>query len=169
MNSYIKIGKIFFNLSNIDYFLQRLDTDPRVILFALIALEKFAQTTENKLLINDRLFSKKPGDSSETSVVGVATGATNTDSSGDDTTPVKDKTNGRRKSSDQLSPCRDHSKERKPKKKKVEKAVEKNPLLRLEKWMEGDHDFVQKQVGFCAQWCLDNLCKFYIILKYNYY
>ena len=34
-----------------------------------------------------------------------------------------------------------------------------NPLLKLEKWMSREYDYVQRQVGFCAQWCLDNLCK----------
>lgn len=33
-----------------------------------------------------------------------------------------------------------------------------NPLSRLEQWV--DHpDYVKRQVGFCAQWCLDNLCE----------
>lgn len=36
-----------------------------------------------------------------------------------------------------------------------------NPLLELEKWATEMH-YVRRQVGFCAQWCLDNLC------KYNY-
>lgn len=33
-----------------------------------------------------------------------------------------------------------------------------NPLLRLEKLLDSS-DLIEKQVGFCAQWCLDNLCK----------
>lgn len=38
--------------------------------------------------------------------------------------------------------------------------VEKqNPLLELEKWATETH-YVRRQVGFCAQWCLDNLCKY---------
>ena len=75
-------------------FFQNEDNHPCVILFALIALEKFAQTSENKTSINQCL------------------------GSGMD-----------------------------------------NPLRKLESWM--DHsDYVHCQVGFCAQWCLDNLCKF---------
>lgn len=67
------------------------DNNPCVILFALIALEKFAQTSENKTSINQCLAS------------GIC-----------------------------------------------------NPLRTLEQWM--DHtDFLHCQVGFCAQWCLDNL------------
>lgn len=34
-----------------------------------------------------------------------------------------------------------------------------NPLLELEKWATDTH-YVRRQVGFCAQWCLDNLCKY---------
>lgn len=34
-----------------------------------------------------------------------------------------------------------------------------NPLLELEKWAIETH-YVRRQVGFCAQWCLDNLCKY---------
>lgn len=33
-----------------------------------------------------------------------------------------------------------------------------NPLLRLEKFT-GSDDFVLRQVGFCARWCLDNYCE----------
>lgn len=64
---------------------------PCVILFALIALEKFAQTSENKTSIGKCL-------------------------------------------SQGLN----------------------NPLRTLESWMNHT-DFVHRQVGFCAQWCLDNL------------
>lgn len=42
------------------------------------------------------------------------------------------------------------------------KTLEKNPLTELEKWKEEIH-YIKRQVGFCAQWILDNLCK-YIIL-----
>lgn len=38
-------------------------------------------------------------------------------------------------------------------------AEKQNPLLRLEKWATEEH-YVRRQVGFCAQWCLDNLCKY---------
>ncbi len=33
-----------------------------------------------------------------------------------------------------------------------------NPLLVLEKWRSNE-DFIKRQVGFCTEWCLDNLCK----------
>lgn len=33
-----------------------------------------------------------------------------------------------------------------------------HPLLVLEKWRSSD-DTVKRQVGFCTEWCLDNLCK----------
>lgn len=65
---------------------------PCVILFALIALEKFAQTSENKTSIERNL------------------------------------------EQDSLA----------------------NPLRTLEGWIT-HADFVHRQVGFCAQWCLDNL------------
>lgn len=38
-------------------------------------------------------------------------------------------------------------------------AEKPNPLLELEKWATETH-YVRRQVGFCAQWCLDNLCKY---------
>lgn len=62
-----------------------------VILFSLIALEKFAQTSENKVTINRYL-----------------------------------------------------------------ELLEENPLIKLEPWVN-NCDFIKSQVGFCAQWCLDNL------------
>ena len=40
--------------------------------------------------------------------------------------------------------------------KKLEENSENNPLLVLEKWFD-DEDFLRHQIGFCAQWCLDNL------------
>jgi hypothetical protein len=43
-------------------------------------------------------------------------------------------------------------------KKRLE-AEPRNPLLCLEKWVNSKH-YVKKQVGFCAQWCLDNLCEY---------
>ena len=77
------------------------DCSPSVILFSLVALEKFSQTSENKLTILKRLSASTP-----------------------------------------------------------------HPLLPLEnflrEWKEDDEDeqcWVKREVGFCAQWCLDNLCK----------
>ncbi|XP_065340282.1 RING finger and SPRY domain-containing protein 1-like isoform X2 [Cloeon dipterum] len=77
----------------LDYLITNLkeDMNPSVILFSLVALEKFAQTTENKMTIQRYL-----------------------------------------------------------------KEYETNPLLGLEQWI-GNPDYVKRQVGFCAQWCLDNL------------
>ncbi|XP_049812745.1 RING finger and SPRY domain-containing protein 1-like [Schistocerca nitens] len=77
----------------LDYLIANLNENinPSVILFSLIALEKFAQTSENKVTIKKRL-----------------------------------------------------------------KAEVKNPLTSLETWVGCEH-FVKRQVGFCAQWCLDNL------------
>lgn len=47
-------------------------------------------------------------------------------------------------------------------------AEKQNPLLELEKWATEFH-YVRRQVGFCAQWCLDNLCKYYNkICVHNY-
>ncbi|KAL7297681.1 hypothetical protein TKK_0009347 [Trichogramma kaykai] len=79
--------------ATLDFLLSNLeeDVDPHVILFSLIALEKFAQTSENKITIKNRLLKKDP-----------------------------------------------------------------NPLLSLEKWAN-QTKYVQRQVGFSAQWCLDNL------------
>ncbi|XP_075228744.1 RING finger and SPRY domain-containing protein 1-like [Lycorma delicatula] len=67
-------------------------TDPTVTLFSLIALEKFAQTSENKATIMHTLEMVEGG----------------------------------------------------------------NPLIRLERLLDST-DLIEKQVGFCAQWCLDNL------------
>lgn len=63
-----------------------------MVLYSLIALEKFAQTSENKLTIQKRLLAEK-----------------------------------------------------------------EHPLLLLEKWVD-ETNYVKRQVGFSAQWCLDNLC-----------
>ncbi|XP_022904330.1 RING finger and SPRY domain-containing protein 1-like [Onthophagus taurus] len=81
------------NEGTLDYLLTNLnpDSDPYVILFSLIALEKFAQTSENKATIIRRLEMEEP--------------------------------------------C---------------------PISRLETWKNEEH-FVRRQVGFCAQWALDNL------------
>lgn len=79
--------------TTLEYLIAHLNEDnhPCVILFALIALEKFAQTSENKTSISKAL----------------GHGPT-------------------------------------------------NPLRTLGTWMQHS-DFVHRQVGFCAQWCLDNL------------
>ncbi|KAL1242437.1 RING finger and SPRY domain-containing protein 1 [Trichinella spiralis] len=77
----------------IDYLLNNLHRidDPLVILFSLIALEKFASTCECKLSICNRLAS-----------------------------------------------------------------LDSNPLLMLEGWLNDDN-FCKREVGFCAQWALDNV------------
>jgi len=67
---------------------------PSIVLFSLIALEKFAQTSENKSKIRKRL-----------SVI---------------PTPS-------------------------------------NPLIQLEQFVNEESDLILRQIGFCAQWCLDNL------------
>ncbi|KAB1274681.1 RING finger and SPRY domain-containing protein 1 [Camelus dromedarius] len=67
---------------------KKLQSHPTVMLFALIALEKFAQTSENKLTISESSIS--------------------------------------------------------------------NRLVTLESWAD-DPDYLKRQVGFCAQWSLDNL------------
>ncbi|KYB28945.1 RING finger and SPRY domain-containing protein 1 [Tribolium castaneum] len=77
----------------LDYLLTNLEpeTDPNVVLFSLIALEKFAQSSQNKSTIMKRL--------------------------------------------QVLNPC---------------------PINALEKWRNESH-YIKRQVGFCAQWVLDNL------------
>lgn len=89
--------------SYIIFLFQHIDTDPSVILFSLIALEKFAQTSKNKFTILEKLKS--------------------------------------------LDVC---------------------PISRLEQWKNETH-YVKRQVGFCAQWILDNLCKCikYFVLMYK--
>ena len=78
--------------------------DPSVILFSIIALEKFAATSENKVTISQKL-----ADLNQSSPNG-------------------------------------------------------HPLVRLEDlWVNSEEDLVGRQVGFCAQWCLDNLCKTILI------
>ncbi|KAK3581112.1 hypothetical protein CHS0354_033904 [Potamilus streckersoni] len=66
---------------------------PVIILHSLVALEKFAQTSENKATITRALQMSNP-----------------------------------------------------------------RPLEKLETWWHND-DFLRREVGFCSQWCLDNLCK----------
>jgi hypothetical protein len=76
-----------------------------VILFSVIALEKFAQTSENKVTI-----------------------------------------------------C------------KYFRALEsspRHPLVLLERWLECGDEPLKRQVGFCAQWCLDNQCKSRNVLVQN--
>lgn len=65
-----------------------------IMLFSLIALEKFAQTAENKSTIKRKLLS-----------------------------------------------------------------YPEHPLLRLEKYADDESDFTMRQIGFCAQWSLDNYCE----------
>ena len=74
--------------------MQEPEVNPSVIMFSIIALEKFAQTSENKITIQ-KYFS----------------------------------------------------------------AFSSHPLVSLEPWAQEMQDFYKRQVGFCAQWCLDNLCK----------
>lgn len=78
----------------LEYLIANLDPvtcNTLVILFSLIALEKFAQTSENKVTLEKRL-----------------------------------------------------------------SGLPENPLAKMEPWVDSE-DFVERQVGFCAQWCLDNL------------
>lgn len=78
----------------LEYLIANLDPvtcNTLVILFSLIALEKFAQTSENKVTLEKRL-----------------------------------------------------------------SGLPENPLAKMEPWVNSE-DFVERQVGFCAQWCLDNL------------
>ena len=99
-----------------------------VILFSIVALEKFSQTTENKITIQKRLKLSRDNQS-------------------------VDDINAFHKG--------DQEDEEETEKSKI------NPLLDMENWLcsEGDHvsdekSYMRRQVGFCSQWCLDNLCKF---------
>lgn len=80
----------------LDYLIANLEpkVDPAVIMFSIIALEKFAQTSENKVTIQKKFQS-----------------------------------------------------------------LDRHPLTVLEPWATNYVNYHQRQVGFCAQWCLDNLCK----------
>ena len=82
-------GTLEFLIGNLDP-----KIDPAVIMFSIIALEKFAQTSENKATIQKKLAT-----------------------------------------------------------------LQTHPLVFLETWSTNNQDFMRRQVGFCAQWCLDNLCK----------
>ncbi len=42
-----------------------------------------------------------------------------------------------------------------------------NPLESLEQWWH-HKDYVKREVGFCAQWCLDNLCEYCALSKFIY-
>ena len=81
--------------ATLDYLISSLDPDkpPPVILFSLIALEKFSQTSENKVTISKR----------------------------------------------------------------IEGSKDSNPLETLEERFLESEDFISRQVGFCSQWCLDNM------------
>jgi len=39
-----------------------------------------------------------------------------------------------------------------------------HPLVKLESWAE-EEDYTKKQVGFCAEWSLDNLCKYLEVMQ----
>ena len=97
------------------YSFQTLDNPTSVILYSIIALEKFAQTSENKFTIQNRL-NQEQEEQEE----------------GKDSDPT------------------------------IEQSQEigggKNRLMELESLID-DEDYVKRQVGFCAQWCLDNVCK----------
>eukprot|EP00088_Acartia_fossae_P005691 TRINITY_DN1256_c0_g1_i3.p1 TRINITY_DN1256_c0_g1~~TRINITY_DN1256_c0_g1_i3.p1 ORF type:complete len:525 (+),score=95.06 TRINITY_DN1256_c0_g1_i3:1796-3370(+) len=67
---------------------------PSIVLFSLIALEKFTQTSENKSKIRKRLSVMNNGE---------------------------------------------------------------HPLMRLERYRHEEENLILRQIGFCAQWCLDNL------------
>ncbi|XP_028150945.1 RING finger and SPRY domain-containing protein 1 [Diabrotica virgifera virgifera] len=98
--------------SIIDYLLTNLEpvTHPSVILFSLIALEKFAQTSSNKVIILKKI-AKLP------------------------TCPIS-----------LLEPWKEEAHAKQP----------RRPVCLVEPWKEETH-YVKRQVGFCAQWILDNL------------
>ncbi|XP_018496481.1 RING finger and SPRY domain-containing protein 1 [Galendromus occidentalis] len=86
------------NTTTLTFLTERLDyrrnQDTQVILFSLLVLEKFAQTLENKVII-ERFIAEQPD-------------------------------------------------------------MEVHPLRTLEEWVD-ESDLVRRQVGFCAQWALDNI------------
>ena len=43
-----------------------------------------------------------------------------------------------------------------------------HPLVKLESWVN-DEDYVKRQVGFCAEWSLDNLCKCLFCKEKNHF
>lgn len=72
---------------------------PSVILYSLVALEKFSETSENKVTVQKRLASSESPEAA-------------------------------------------------------------NPIAVLEaSWLDHTEDYTKRQVGFCSQWCLDNLCE----------
>ena len=88
------INTLFSVLKYIFRIFKEPETNPNVILFSLIALEKFAQSSQNKVTILNKL-----------------------------------------------------------------KKIQPSPVLTLENWKIETH-YVKRQAGFCAQWILDNICKF---------
>ena len=98
------------------YSFQTLDNPTSVILYSIIALEKFAQTSENKFTIQNRLNQEQ-----------------------------EEQEEGK----DSSDPTIEQSQEN---------GGGKNRLMELESLID-DEDYVKRQVGFCAQWCLDNVCK----------
>ncbi len=38
-------------------------------------------------------------------------------------------------------------------------SVSPHPLLALEPLSSDEESWTRRQVGFCAKWCMDNLCK----------
>ena len=122
-----------------------------VILFSIIALEKFAQTSENKVTIQKRVEQICCNSSVLTSEIGT------------------------KSHPDVKIDCGDRLLKNGPfnfEQKNIEAAeteTSNNPLVQLETWLnEGakysvvrdENAFMRHQVGFCAQWCLDNLCEF---------
>ena len=99
----------------LDYLISNLDPEvhPAVIMFSLIALEKFSQTSENK----GRIFQKEK-ETIEIKFLFLLVTVL-----------------------------------------KRFGTMEKHPLLFLESWSDDESDFNKRQVGFCAKYCLDNLCE----------
>lgn len=95
-----------FTSGTLDYLVANLaeDVHPAVILFSIIALEKFAQTSENKVTIQKRF----------------------------------------KRCNAMVNGSQDAA------------ANKHHPLIKLEQWTS-HKDYMKRQVGFCAQWCLDNL------------
>ncbi|KAA0202559.1 hypothetical protein HAZT_HAZT008824, partial [Hyalella azteca] len=178
------------------------DTNPCVVLFALIALEKFAQTRENKSLISERLNSEvnfcpmhpqvspdsckaeRPNIESSRCTRSVtrrltqhkfaqrlkrkhkqATLASTSSPENKNgfsskinaTSPVTDTRVCSSDTDSEEGPVQSGAQPKKSKTLTCSGSNRGNPLLRLERWMHSDLGFVHRQVGFCAQWCLDNL------------
>ncbi|XP_018016845.1 uncharacterized protein LOC108673512 [Hyalella azteca] len=185
------------------------DTNPCVVLFALIALEKFAQTRENKSLISERLNSEVnfcpmhpqvSPDSCKERIIESTAERPNIESSRctrsvtrrltqhkfaqrlkrkhkqatlastsspenkngfsskiNATSPVTDTRVCSSDTDSEEGPVQSGAQPKKSKTLTCSGSNRGNPLLRLERWMHSDLGFVHRQVGFCAQWCLDNL------------